>query len=80
MGWRVGVDIGGTFTEVALIEEETGRIAIARSRRPRGTLPKGRPPGSSRAGTVQHRADGGVAPLPRNDRRHQRVAREEGRP
>ena len=29
MGWRVGVDIGGTFTDVALIEEETGRIAIA---------------------------------------------------
>lgn len=30
MGWRVGVDIGGTFTDVALIEEETGRIAIAK--------------------------------------------------
>src|SRR5437763_16259449 len=30
MGWRVGIDIGGTFTDVALIEEETGRIAIAK--------------------------------------------------
>src|SRR5438132_12206249 len=30
MGWRIGVDIGGTFTDVALIEEETGSIAIAK--------------------------------------------------
>ena len=30
MGWRVGVDIGGTFTDVALVEEETGGIAIAK--------------------------------------------------
>jgi N-methylhydantoinase A len=30
MAWRVGVDIGGTFTDVALVEEETGRIAIAK--------------------------------------------------
>jgi hypothetical protein len=27
MGWRVGVDIGGTFTEVALIEEETDPVS-----------------------------------------------------
>src|SRR5882757_6590597 len=30
MGWRVGVDIGGTFTDVAMVEEETGRIGIAK--------------------------------------------------
>jgi N-methylhydantoinase A len=30
MGWRVGVDIGGTFTDVALIEEETSRIAVVK--------------------------------------------------
>ena len=30
IGWRVGVDIGRTFTDVALIEEETSRIAIAK--------------------------------------------------
>jgi N-methylhydantoinase A len=30
MAWRVGVDIGGTFTDVALVEEETGRIAVAK--------------------------------------------------
>jgi N-methylhydantoinase A len=30
MGWRIGVDIGGTFTDVALIDEETGRIGIAK--------------------------------------------------
>src|SRR3954466_763018 len=25
MTWRVGIDIGGTFTDVVAIEEETGR-------------------------------------------------------
>ncbi|MDE2516784.1 MAG: hydantoinase/oxoprolinase family protein [Rhodospirillales bacterium] len=28
MGWRVGVDSGGTFTDVCLFEEETGRVAV----------------------------------------------------
>lgn len=30
MSWRIGVDIGGTFTDVALVEEATGRIAVAK--------------------------------------------------
>ncbi len=30
MSWRIGVDIGGTFTDVALVEESTGRIAVAK--------------------------------------------------
>ena len=30
MTWRIGVDIGGTFTDVAMVEEATGRIAIAK--------------------------------------------------
>ncbi|MDP6829794.1 MAG: hydantoinase/oxoprolinase family protein [Alphaproteobacteria bacterium] len=30
MSWRVGVDIGGTFTDVALVDEETGKIGIAK--------------------------------------------------
>jgi N-methylhydantoinase A len=28
MTWRIGIDIGGTFTDVALVEEDTGRMAI----------------------------------------------------
>ena len=28
MAWRVGVDIGGTFTDVALVEEASGRIEV----------------------------------------------------
>ncbi|WP_117191917.1 hydantoinase/oxoprolinase family protein [Rhizobium terrae] len=28
MGWRVGVDSGGTFTDICLFEEETGRVEI----------------------------------------------------
>jgi N-methylhydantoinase A len=30
MAWRIGVDIGGTFTDVALIEEASGRIGVAK--------------------------------------------------
>jgi N-methylhydantoinase A len=30
MSWRVGVDIGGTFTDVALVDEASGRIGIAK--------------------------------------------------
>ncbi len=30
MTWRIGVDIGGTFTDVAMVEEGTGRIAIVK--------------------------------------------------
>ncbi|MGX1097739.1 hydantoinase/oxoprolinase family protein [Amorphus sp. MBR-141] len=30
MSWRVGVDIGGTFTDVAMVEEATGRIGVAK--------------------------------------------------
>ena len=30
MSWRIGVDIGGTFTDVALVEEASGRIGIAK--------------------------------------------------
>lgn len=30
MPWRIGVDIGGTFTDVALVEEDSGRIAVAK--------------------------------------------------
>ena len=30
MGWRIGVDIGGTFTDVAVLDEESGRAGIAK--------------------------------------------------
>jgi N-methylhydantoinase A len=30
MTWRIGVDIGGTFTDVALVDEATGHIGIAK--------------------------------------------------
>jgi len=40
MGRRIGVDIGGTFTDVALINEESDSIGIAKVPATR-TLPKG---------------------------------------
>ena len=30
MAWRIGVDIGGTFTDVALVEETSGRIGVVK--------------------------------------------------
>jgi N-methylhydantoinase A len=30
MTWRLGIDIGGTFTDVAMVEEHTGRIVVAK--------------------------------------------------
>jgi len=30
MRWRVGIDIGGTFTDVVLVEEGSGRLGIAK--------------------------------------------------
>ncbi|HEY4042650.1 MAG TPA: hydantoinase/oxoprolinase family protein, partial [Rhodopila sp.] len=30
MGWRIGIDIGGTFTDVAVIEEVSGRIGVVK--------------------------------------------------
>jgi N-methylhydantoinase A len=30
MAWRIGVDIGGTFTDVALVEDGTGHIGVAK--------------------------------------------------
>jgi N-methylhydantoinase A len=30
MPWRAGIDIGGTFTDVALVQEETGRFHLAK--------------------------------------------------
>jgi N-methylhydantoinase A/oxoprolinase/acetone carboxylase beta subunit len=31
MGWRVGVDIGGTFTDVVLVDEASGEIGVAKT-------------------------------------------------
>lgn len=31
MAWRIGVDIGGTFTDVALVDDASGRIGVAKA-------------------------------------------------
>ncbi len=30
MAWRIGIDIGGTFTDVALVDEASGQIGVAK--------------------------------------------------
>ena len=41
MAWRVGVDIGGTFTDVALVDEASGRIGVAKVPTTPGDLTQG---------------------------------------
>jgi len=31
MAWRIGVDIGGTFTDVAVVDDASGRIGAAKT-------------------------------------------------
>ena len=31
MAWRIGVDIGGTFTDVAVVDDASGRIGVAKA-------------------------------------------------
>src|SRR5919106_1413770 len=30
MAWRIGVDIGGTFTDVALVDDASGHVGVAK--------------------------------------------------
>ena len=30
MAWRIGIDIGGTFTDVALVDDASGHIGVAK--------------------------------------------------
>jgi len=41
MVWRIGVDIGGTFTDVAVVEEASGRIGVAKVLTTPGDLAEG---------------------------------------
>src|SRR5947208_3943354 len=41
MAWRIGVDIGGTFTDVALVDDTTERIGVAKVPSTPGNLAQG---------------------------------------
>src|SRR5437016_7307254 len=41
MVWRIGVDIGGTFTDVAVVEQASGRIGVAKVPTTTGDLAEG---------------------------------------
>jgi N-methylhydantoinase A len=41
MAWRIGVDIGGTFTDVALLDDASGRIGVAKVPSTPGDLTRG---------------------------------------
>ncbi|HJU18385.1 MAG TPA: hydantoinase/oxoprolinase family protein [Stellaceae bacterium] len=63
MAWRIGVDIGGTFTDVALIDEASGQIGVVKVLTTPHDLAEGVVAGLSRA-LAEHAADpAGVALL-----------------
>jgi len=41
MGWRIGIDIGGTFTDVALVDDASGDIGVAKVPTTPGDLTRG---------------------------------------
>src|SRR5262245_63991019 len=41
MSWRIGVDIGGTFTDVAVVAEASGRIGVAKALTPPADFSEG---------------------------------------
>src|ERR1700730_4590977 len=41
MAWRIGVDIGGTFTDVALVDDASGHIGVAKVPTTPGDLTEG---------------------------------------
>src|SRR5262245_28221453 len=41
MGWRIGIDIGGTFTDVALVDAASGQIGVAKVPTTPGDLTEG---------------------------------------
>ena len=57
MGWRLGIDTGGTFTDLALVDDERGLVGV-------GKLPSspGDPSAAILAGLEQLLAEHGLAP------------------
>ena len=41
MAWRIGIDIGGTFTDVALVDDASGEIGVAKVPTTPGDLTEG---------------------------------------
>src|SRR5215475_5600208 len=56
MGWRIGVDIGGTFTDVVLVDEQTGHIGVAKVSTTPGDVTQGVIDGL-RHGLAQHHVE-----------------------
>ena len=80
MGWRIGVDIGGTFTDVAVLDETSGRAGIAKvSTTPRDFGAAVIEGTRAAMDELPHRARNGLAPLARHHHRHQCPPRIEGR-
>ena len=82
MAYRLGVDVGGTFTDLFLVSEGDGGGAVPRQDAvdagdpSEGVLDR-RPPDLRRG---RDRRRGAAQLPPRHDRRHERRARVEGRP
>ena len=86
---RIGLDVGGTFTDLALVDEPTGRISFhkvpstpstrRRRSRPASAAPGARPPGRG-GGLPRPRHDGRDQHGDRAPRRAHRPAHDQGLP
>ena len=73
MAWRVGVDIGGTFTDVALVDEASGAIGVAKVPTTPRNLAEGVLAGlCQRHAALRREAGRGGAAVACHHRRHQR--------
>ena len=76
---RIGIDTGGTFTDVVAVDEETGELAVTKTPStpadPAVGLHDRRAQGPRRARPRRRRGERGQ---PRHDRRHQQAARGQG--
>ena len=85
MAWRIGVDIGGTFTDVVLVDEASGRIGLVKLLTTSDDFSRAVVAGLNKRSRTRG-ARPGYRPWPgraagaRDDHRHQRVVREKGRP
>ena len=48
---RIGIDTGGTFTDVVAVDEDTGRIATTKTPSTPPTRPRASSPASARCST-----------------------------
>ena len=74
MAWRIGIDIGGTFTDVALVDDASGHVGVAKVSTTPGDLTEEliTPRVATEAGISSEQGSAGLAPSAAPSRRSTR--------